>query len=56
MLAVLGMVGRMPFFTPSLQGKVELEDVEPLKGEHVAKYKKALGTPMALAMDRADII
>lgn len=56
MLPVLGMVGCKPVVTPSPEGKLEREDVEPLKGEDVTKHKKALGIAMHVAMDTGDIM
>lgn len=43
LLNVLGMVGCKPVVTPAVGSVVEPDDIERLKGEDVAKYKKAFG-------------
>lgn len=46
------MVGCKPVLTPAVDGMLGLEDIEPLKGEEITKFKKAMG----IAIDRADIM
>lgn len=51
MLAVLGMIGCEPVVAQLLEGKVELEDVAPLKGAVVTKYVSRGGPCRHLAGD-----
>lgn len=51
-----GMAACKPVVTPSVEGKMELEDVGPPKGENVTKHKKTLGIAMYLGIDTVDTV